>query len=296
MLKAMLPVNYQATKAWLVNASRRHATLLSWAATLVAVYLVQYVFVTLFLSGHVPSFPRPFRWIPTYLFVGWDGAHYRHLWHNYDRYLWPPLYPLSLRLVYLTFQFNGLAFEKSAVVLNLCMHGVIVWGVARYLRNDSSLPGVAPWLVTFLLFFFPGHNVFFAAYSESFYLAVTLVAFILHREGRLGPASAVAGISALIRNMGAFLSLALVLEQLLYCWRDRKIHWKRLAQASWGLVIVALWNLTVKLFFGKTLVGEEAEWIGELLRAKREQIQSYGSCTIWPSVHLSMSSPFGFPW
>jgi hypothetical protein len=168
------------------------------------------------------------------------------------------------------------------------MHGTIVWGIARYIRDDASLRGVSPWFVTFLVFFFPGHNVFFAAYSESFYLAVTIIAFILHKQGRLGWASLMAGISSLVRTMGVFLALGLFLEQLFYCLRDRKFYWRPLIQASWGLVIVGLWNVAVKVFFGKTLVGEEAEWIGELLRV---HVPPGANAKLWVLHYLAIGSP-----
>ena len=236
-----------------------------WFLTLVAVYAIHFVFVNYFILGNVSDIVRPFPSVPAYIYNSWDAAIYRGLYANYDRYFWPPLYPFALRLITWVFGLDDPhAFEKSALVLNILSHAFIIWGIARYVQRDQRLQGIAPWLLAFLLFFYPLHNVFFAAYSESFYLALTVLAFLLHQKERIGAASLVAGVASLTRMMGSFLALAFLGEQILYCVRDRTIYWRRLLSASAGIIIFVGWHLTLR-FLGTTAVASNADWISDLL-------------------------------
>lgn len=236
-----------------------------WVLTLVAVYAVHYFFVSYFIAGNVADLIRPFPGIPAYIYNGWDSVLYRNLYNNYDRFNWPPLYPFALRLV--TFVF-GLeepnAYEKSALLLNVASHAAIVAGLVQYVKRDDRLASIAPWVIAFFLFFFPFHNVFFAAYSESFYLALTLVAFLLHQKGRVGFGSLFAGLASLVRMMGSFLALAFIAEQVFYCIRDRRIYWRKLLFSSLGVAVVIGWHGTLNLL-GTTAVASNTDWISDLL-------------------------------
>ena len=233
--------------------------------TLVAIYAIQYVLCALFVVGNAPQLLRPFSWLPSYLYFGWDSWFYRELYRSFDVYVWPPLYPFTLRLITAIFQFAPEnAFSKSAIILNTVSHIVIAFGISAYIRNDERLKGVAPWVVTFLLLLYPGHNVYFAAYAESYYLALTIVALLLRQRGWLGPASIVAGVSSLARIMGAFLTLALFVEQVFYCIRDRKIYWRKLVLSGSGLAIVAAWQITLRAM-GTSSVAAGADWVKELV-------------------------------
>ncbi|HSH38371.1 MAG TPA: hypothetical protein VK993_06270 [Chthoniobacterales bacterium] len=236
-----------------------------WILTLLAIYTIHHLFVSYFILGNVTDIVRPFSSIPAYVYTGWDGALYRNLYNNYDRYYWPPLYPFALRLVTFVFDVDEpTAFEKSALILNFISHIVILIAITRYVRQDARLQGVAPWLIALLLFFFPFHNVFFAAYSESFYLAITILALVLHQNERVGAASLLAGVASLTRMMGSFLALAFFLEQLLYCIRDRTVYWRKLLFASFGIIIFLGWHTTLRLL-GTTAVASNADWISDLL-------------------------------
>src|SRR4051812_3343913 len=101
--------------------TRRHPIWQSWtdcALTLLAVYVIHYLFVSCFILGKVGDIIRPFKSIPLYVYNGWDAVLYRGLYYNYDRFNWPPLYPFALRLVAFLGGFHGtLAFEQSAAIL-----------------------------------------------------------------------------------------------------------------------------------------------------------------------------------
>ena len=47
--------------------------------TLLAAYAVQYVICALFVVGKAPQLLRPFGWLPTYIYFGWDSWLYREL-------------------------------------------------------------------------------------------------------------------------------------------------------------------------------------------------------------------------
>lgn len=257
-----------------------------WVVTLVAVYVIHHMFVTHFILGNVTDIVRPFGWLPAYVYNGWDGDVYRSLYNHYDRFFWPPLYPFSLRLITFVFGLRDpQAFEKSAVILNLISHAAIIGGIARYLRRDISVRGVAPWVVAFFIFLFPFHNVFFAAYSESFYLAITVCAFLLHQQGKPGAASFLAGMASLIRMMGSFLVVAFVAEQVFYCIRDRRFYWRNLLLASLGVWVVVGWHVILR-FLGTTAVGSNADWISDLLT---HHVPPGADAKLWVFKYLAFS-------
>jgi hypothetical protein len=119
-------------------------------------------------------------------------------------------------------------------------------------------------VVVFLVLFYPGHNVFFAAYAESYFLALTVVALLLRQREHVAAASLIAGLASLVRIMGSFLVVALFAEQVFYCIRDRKLHWQRLLAASLGLCMVAGWQLALSLN-GTNSVAAGHEWVRELV-------------------------------
>lgn len=243
----------------------------SWLLTIAAIYGVHVLFSKFFILEFFPNAPfvRPFSGLPLYLFNSWDSGWYRHLFEKYDVYVWPPLYPLTLRAINFLFRFHDWGFEKSALILNFLSHCAIAWGVVLYMKK-KDLPAVSAWAVTFLLIFYPGYNVFFAAYSESYFLAVIIFVFVLRQRNYLLAAGLLAGFSALIRNVGTFLCLALAAEQLFLFLRDKYrkegAHgWKQVAAASSGLLVVAVWNLAVYKMSGASLPSALDPWLRDLV-------------------------------
>lgn len=243
----------------------------SWLAdgclTVVGAYLIHFAFTKLFLLTAIPAehILRPTWRLPVWILQGWDTAYYRELFHSIDRYPFPPLYPLTLRLISFIGHYHKLAFERSAVVLNLLSHVTIAAGIAYYLRKDERTKDTPAWAVALLILFFPWHNVFFAAYSESYFLALTLIAFCLRAKGWIGWGSLLAGVSALVRTMGTFLVLAFVAEQLFYSVRERQVRWRKLLLALPGLAVVAGWHLFLG-WHGTTVERENAPWVDSLVQ------------------------------
>lgn len=256
--------------------------------TIAAVYAVQFLLSSLFISEQIsPSvMAKPFSYFPSYIYLNWDAVLYRDLYAVYDKYFWPPLYPFTLRLLTIVCGFDFHSFEKSALLLNVISHLAISSGITYYLSLDDRGSRLQAPIVIFLLFFFPGHNVFFAAYSESFYLAISIVAFILRRQERLLAASVVGGISALVRTMGTFLVAALFAEQLLYSLRERKIRWRPLLRVTPGLMIVVAWQ-SLLYFLGTTVMEQNSPWAQEL---NTTWIHGAMNVKVWILQYLAFSS------
>lgn len=233
---------------------------------LAGIYLIHYLFCRFLLSEIVSpkALQQPLGIFPAHIFVNaWDSAYYRDLFSSYDRYFFPPLYPICLRLVAVVCWFREDAFEKSALILNFLSHATIVLGLTYYLRQDRGLPAVPAWVALALIFFYPAHNVFFAAYSESFFLALTVVALILHKKKLTGWASVVAGVSSLVRYMGSFLVLAFVAVELIECVRERRFSFRKLFMASLGMIFIIGWHLYL-FHLGTSTTKQLWPWIGDI--------------------------------
>ncbi len=242
----------------------------NWFLVLTCIYLIHFFFIHFYIKIFFPdaTIYHPIGFLPDYIFIDWDSSWYKKLYENYDRFSWPPLYPLILKIA--SFLFHPPTFEKSAGIVNLVAHLAIAKAVFTYVKEKENILA-SPWLILVCLFFFPGHNVFFAAYSESLYLAITLYVFIFRQRNQIFWASFLAGISVLIRTSGSFLCFAIFIEQLIH-WireRDQMTHWQSLIfflKGSVGLVIFLLWNLIVYWKSGQSLVAAQDPWIQELIQ------------------------------
>lgn len=243
----------------------RGITVPQWVLTVVGAYAIQATFTILFGQFSAAPLAKPIRWLPIYLYTGWDATYYRGLFYDFNVYVWPPLYPLTLRFLAWLLHIGGSdAFDKCAVILNLVCHSTIAWGIGAYLKGDARLKDIPAWVPVFLIFFFPGHNVFFAAYSESYYLALTVVALLLYQRGHIGWAAIFAGAAAWTRLMGVFLAAAMVADQLLVCLRSRRVAWRPLLLSSLAVLIAVSWHVTLH-FWGTSSNQALAEWFRDLI-------------------------------
>jgi hypothetical protein len=248
-------------------ASAERVLLRDCALTLLAIYVVHVIVVDWLVRPFFPQLPllTPLRPLPLSILTGWDGAWYKQLFEHYDRYTWPPLYPLTLRAVAFVFGFREMAFEKASLLVNVVSHAGVVVGVMLYLRS-SGIRTAGAWLLPFVLLFYPGHNTFFASYAESLFLAVTVFAFVLWRCERYLPAAVLAGVASLIRYMGFFLCLALVLEQLLRSLLDRRLHVRGLAAAGLSCLFFGFWNLYIYAVGSTDAVQGNSQWVTDLVQ------------------------------
>lgn len=244
----------------------KHRSKYDWFLTYLVVCIIHVIFIRFYAkSFNLHNILRhPIKIIPSYLFFGWDSAWYKNLFYKYDSLIFPPMYPLTLRLIAFLFQFKQMAFEKSAVILNFVSHILIVNGLYLYCKKLSGKQ-VQAWIVVLILFFYPGHNVFFAAYSDSFFLAVTIFVFVLRQNNKLLLSSILAGFACLIRTFAMFLCFALIAEQIFLSIKDKKIRVKELMLVSPGFLIFLFWNLYIYLITHNNITALYEKWTADLL-------------------------------
>src|SRR5207244_1647722 len=114
-------------------------------------------------------------------------------------------------------------------------------------RGNERLREVPSWLFVALLFFFPGHNVFFAAYSESLFLALALGACVAFQRERLWVAGLLCGGALLTRNMGIFLGLGLLAAEVALRVRERRFDLRRLLAISLWMPALAAWSIWLRI-------------------------------------------------
>lgn len=244
----------------------RHARWLAPLLTLAGIYLL-HDRASKLVRTLAPDAPlsRPLRDLPAHLYQGWDGIHYFSLAQHFDTFSWPPLYPLALRALGSLFSVDAL--PRAAVLVNLGAHLAIVYLAFAFVRGNPRLQGVPAWLFATLLLLYPGHNVFFANYSESLFLALALGTCVAWQRGALLVAGVLCGLCLLVRNMGMYLGAALLLVELARALRERPARpaWGRLLGAAAWVPFFVGWNLWVREVGGTDLVAATAGWQQELL-------------------------------
>lgn len=230
---------------------------------LVGIYAVHY-FVTRVAVATVPTLAvvQPMRGLKAWLFTSWDAEHYLRLAQSYDSYAWPPLYPMVLR----AFALTGLSVQSAAVIVNLLAHFAIVLLASAYVRRNERLAEVPGWLFASLILFFPGHNVFFAAYSESLFLALVLGACVAFQREKLWLAGLLCGLSLLARNMGVFLGAALLFVEIWRAVTERKWSIGRLASVGLWVPFFVGWNLWLSVVAQTDPVAATQGWQLDLLQ------------------------------
>ena len=248
---------------------------------LVGIYGVQFLITRVGVNTVAGlAVQQPIRDLAAWLFTSWDGEHYLHLAENFDVYVWPPLYPMALRGIAAL----GVSVLASAVLVNLFAHAAIVWLAYAYVRDNPRLSEVPGWLFASLLLFFPGHNVFFAAYSESLFLALVLGVSVAYQRERLWLAGLLCGFAVLTRNMGAFLGAALVAVELGKMVRDRTFKGLRLASVALWVPFFVGWNVWLIVVASTNPVAEQAYWQQELLA----QIPAGENAKLWVLRYIAL--------
>lgn len=254
----------------------------AWSSSLFAIYFIHLIFAFLtyktfhLLLKESGLIYHPLSWFPSFLYTrdgyyGWDAAHFKNMFESYylkEPAAWPPLYPISLIFIKNIFRFGEQGFQQSAVIVNALSHVCIVWGLYSYLKlrePKEQLNETTLWIIPCLVLFFPGHNVFFSPYSESLYLAMTIGVFILREKQKFLSASILAGLSSLVRNMGAFLLLALFLEQCYICIKERKLDVRILSKTLVGWGFFFAWMFLAKALTGQSIFDAQMPWLANLL-------------------------------
>jgi Mannosyltransferase (PIG-V) len=214
---------------------------------------------------------RPlFRWdAGWYLNIAQHGYSYNGNPAQQQNIVFLPLYPLTCRLCHLV---TGISISVCAVLLsNLAF--LIALAVLYILTAAELGPAVARCTVL-LLAFFPASLFFSTMYTESFYLALSLLAYASFRQQRWLSGGLWAGLASATRVPGILLLVVLVCENLPRL-RDRRVWWRVLPAG-----MLAASGLTGFMLY---------EWFafGDPLANFRVQGQAWGREFAWPLRSLA---------
>jgi hypothetical protein len=242
-------------------------------------YLVRHLHVRWVAAALVERSPflQPFAGLPLHLTSGWDSQYYRENFARYQHLAWPPLYSATLRLVAWGLRFEGDAFAKAALLLNLLCHVAIAYLVVRLVAWERAAegqpaPALERWLAPVLVLSWPLHNAFHAAYSESLFLALAIACLLAYRQERFAAAALLVALAFLTRTMGIFLVAGLLADALYQGWRggrggpERRRQAARLLPGLAGIACIVGWNLYLRLAHGVDLEALQRPWIEELTR------------------------------
>lgn len=211
---------------------------------------------------------RPlFRWdAGWYLSVAQKGYSYNGNPRQQQNINFFPLYPLTCRLCR---AITGLSIPLCAFLLsNLAF---FVGLTAFYALATREIGSEGARSATLLLAFFPGSFFFSTMYTESFFLAFSVLAFSAFRKQQFILGGMWAGLGTATRVTGVLLFVPLLFEAF-SCRKDRRIWWR-----------VILAGLLTASGIGTFMVWQ---WVafGDPLAFSRVQQQAWGS---------QFSSPFG---
>ena len=175
-------------------------------------------------------------------FGKWDGIWYQRIAdYGYDPTVahgngvaFSPLYPLMVREVANTLSITYVA--AGVLISTVCfliaivlLHGLI----AR--RSGERVARTAVWLTAF----FPVAYLFSSVYTESLYLLLTVLAFVLIERGWVLGSSVVGALTVLARPQGILLTPALAVR----IWKDEG------RRPSWGMALRMLPLLLMPLAY-----------------------------------------------
>jgi hypothetical protein len=209
---------------------------------------------------------RPlFRWdAGWYLNIAQHGYSYNGSPARQQNIVFLPLYPLTCRLCHLV---TGLSIPWCAVLLsNLAF--LVALALLYMLATKELGPCVARYTVI-LLAFFPASLFFSTMYTESFYLALSLLAYASFRQQRWLVGGLWAGLASATRVPGILLLVPLLCESLPHL-HARRVWWRVLLAC-----VLAASGLAGFMLY---------EWVafGDPLANFRVQDQAWGRTFAWP--------------
>ena len=190
--------------------------------------------------GHPPTEPPN---VATML-TAWDAQHYLtiarggYTEHGPDRAFYP-LWPWAIRAFSLL---SGTDVLSASLLLSnlLSLLGMLLfydWVARRY---D---PPTAGWSLALLLAY-PGAFFFCLPYSESFYLALSALAFWLMGRARFAWASGAGALLPLTRPVGIFVMFPLVVAAWIHRRSKLALLWAIPVVVGYGLYFVVMWQAT----------------------------------------------------
>jgi hypothetical protein len=185
---------------------------------------------------------RPlFRWdAGWYLSIARNGYSYDGNLGRQQNIAFFPLYPLTCRWCH---AITRLSIPLCAVLLS---HGAFLVGlVALYALITREIGSDVARSATLLLAFFPASFFFSTMYAESFFLALSVLAFAAFRRQGFIQGGIWAGLASATRVQGILLLVPLIFEGS-SCLRDRRMRWRvilagALAVSGLGLFMLYQW-------------------------------------------------------
>lgn len=165
---------------------------------------------------------RPlFRWdAGWYLSIAMDGYTYNGNPSQEQNIGFFPLYPLTCRLCHAV---TGLPIPLCAVLLSNLAFLIGLTALYTLIRWETNAEIARS--ATLLLAFFPASFFFSTMYTESFYLAFSVLAYSSFRKQRTIQGGVWAGLASATRVIGILLFVPLLCENL-PCLKDRRIRWR----------------------------------------------------------------------
>lgn len=228
-----------------------------WGATRLLFLVLTYLIPALLKKGsaHFGSVLAPFA-----AWVTQDGYHFAEIARNgYGGALWRtgfwPLFPLLEHVAGPLFGGNyGLA---GIAIANLAFLGALV--VLRALAGNV-LGAEGGRRAILYLALFPTAFYFFAPYSESLFLLLSIGSFAAMRSRRWLLAGVLGGLATLTRSAGVLLLAPFAVEFVL-AWRASRARWWQLASAALIPAGVGVYSLYLKVAFGRPLAFQSSEQV-----------------------------------
>lgn len=280
-----------------------------------------------------PLLHRPLRMLPNPVFDGWDSRHYRALADEYAHPAWPPLYPMAVLLLSHILQpaipspgnssgqpfaeeaVSADAFRGAAQLINLASMVAIAALLPAFLRlyRPPEFRSPAPTksderalmerdvAAVLFVFFFPGHNVFFAAYTEGLFLALSLAALVFYRRQQWLLSGIMLGLMVLTRYQGIFLAVAIPALHLLEggpgaagtegtgAWMAKRHRgFAVLLRLSAGVLMFAVWVPVAIYWTGQSPFAAVSPWSDSLVGT---HIQDGTEPHLWVFQYLVWNGP-----
>jgi hypothetical protein len=215
----------------------------------------------------------------------WDAGWYLHIAENGYSYngnprqqqdiAFFPLYPLTCRLCRAV---TGISIPLCAVLLSnlaflvglVALYALVTWEIGSDVARSTTL----------LLAFFPASLFFSTMYTESFFLAFSVLAYVAFRKQRFVQGGIWAGLASATRAPGILLFIPLFLEGF-PCLKERRMWWRVIAAGLLAASGLGGFMLYQWIAFGDPLVSfkvhqQAPEWRGEFALPFRRIAEVYG--------------------